>query len=131
MNFDFIVIIEIWLYNNIDDNEFFFNFYNIYCKDCESRGGGVFLVVKFNIFCFRCCDLEESDCELLWGEIFFKDLSLYFVGFFYCFFLSDLIYLEGLVKLLDKVLFILEYVNIFFLGDFNFLDIDWNLISLL
>ena len=82
VNPDFIAITETWLHNNIDDNELLPNSYNIHCKDRESRGGGLLLAVKSNISCFRSRDLEESDCELLWGEIPFKDSSSYFVGVF-------------------------------------------------
>ena len=82
MNPDFIAITGTWLHNNIDDNELLPNSYNIHRKDRESRGGGVLLAVKSNISCFRRHDLEESDCELLWGKIPFKDSSSYFDGVF-------------------------------------------------
>lgn len=72
VNSAFIAITETWLHNNIDDNKLLPNSYNIHRKDRESRGGGVLLAVKSNISCFRRHDLEESDCELLWGEIPFK-----------------------------------------------------------
>ena len=129
VNPDFIAITETWLDNNIDDNELLPNCYNIYRKDRESRGGGVLLAVKSNISCFRRRDLEESDCELLWGEVPFKDSSWYFVRVFYCPPSSDLTYLEELAKSLDKVSLISEHANILLLGNFNLPDIDWDLIS--
>ena len=129
VNPDFIAITETWLHNNIDDNELLPNSYNIHRKDRESRGGGVILAVRSNISCFRRRDLEESDCELLWGEIPFKDSSSYFVGVFYRPPSSDLTYLEGLARSLDKVSLISEHANILLLGDFNLPDIDWDLIS--
>ena len=42
---------------------------------------------------------------------------------------SDLTYLEGLAKSLDKVSLISEHANILLLGDFNLSDIDWDLIG--
>ena len=131
VNSAFIAITETWLHNNIDDNELLPNSYNIHRKDRESRGGGVLLAVKSNISCFRRCDLEESDCELLRGKIPFKDSSSYFFGVFYRPPSRDLTYLEVLAKSLDKVSLISEHANILLFGDFNLPDIDWDLISLL
>ena len=107
------------------------NSYNIHRKDRESRGGGVLLAVKSNISCFRRRDLEESDCELLWVKIPFKDSSSYFVRVFYRPPSSDLTYLEVLARSSDKVSLISEHANILLCGDFNLPDIDWDLISLL
>ncbi|XP_074606425.1 uncharacterized protein LOC141859465 [Acropora palmata] len=87
---------------------------------------------RFFVFggsCFRRRDQEESHCELLWGKIPFKDSSSYFVGVFYRPPSSDLTYLEGLAKSLDKVSLISEHANILLLGDFNLSDIDWDLIG--
>ena len=42
---------------------------------------------------------------------------------------SNLTYLEGLAKSLDKVSLISEHANILLLGEFNLPDIDWDLIS--
>ena len=102
--------------------------YNVLRNDCGSRGGSVLLAVKSNISCSRHPDLEEDICELLWAEIPLKNSGSYFLGVFYRPPSSDMNYLEGLKRSLEKVTVVCDHTNIVLLGDFNFPDIDWDLI---
>ena len=128
INPDIIAITETWLHEGIADNEILPSSYNVPRNDRGSRGGGVLLAVKSNISCSRRPDLEEDICELLWAEIPLKNSGSYFLGVFYRPPSSDMNYLEGLKRSLEKVTVVSDHTNIVLLGDFNFPDIDWDLI---
>ena len=72
--------------------------------------------------------MEEDICELLWAEIPLKNSGSYFLGVFYRPPSSDMNYQEGLKRSLEKVAVVSDHTNIVLLGDFNFPDIDWDLI---
>ena len=128
MNPDIIAITETWLHEGIADNEILPSSYNVLRNDRGSRGGGVLLAVKSYISCLRRPDLEEDICELLWAEIPLKNSGSYFLGVFYRPPSSNMNYLEGLKRSLEKVTVVSDHTNIVLLGDFNFPDIDWDLI---
>ena len=119
-----IAITETWPHEGIADNEILPSSYNVLRNDHGSRGGGVLLAVKSNISCSRRPDLEEDICELLWAEIPLKNSGSYFLGVFYRPPSSDMNYLEGLKRSLEKVTVVSDHTNIVLLGDFNFPDID-------
>ena len=72
--------------------------------------------------------MEEDICELLWAEIPLKNSGSYFLGVFYRPPSSDMNYLEGLKRSLETVTVVSDHTKIVLLGDFNFPDIDWDLI---
>ena len=125
---DVIGITETWLNDSINDLEILPSTFTIHRKDREGRGGGALLAVRSNIQCFRRMDLE-TDCELLWCEVFPVPSYSYFIGVFYRPPNNDLKCLQELAKSLEKLEDLSNRYRVLLLGDFNLPDIDWNVIS--
>ena len=125
---DVIAITETWLNDSINDLEILPSTFTIHRKDRGGRGGGVLLAVRSNIQCFRRMDLE-TDCELLWCEVFPVPSYSYFIGVFYRPPNNDLKCLQELAKSLEKLEDLSNRSRVLLLGDFNLPDIDWNVIS--
>lgn len=67
--FDIVVLMEIWLDNEFDDCDLYFEGYSIYCWDrCGKCGGGVLFVIKLYLLCVWRYDFEVN-VEMLVCEL--------------------------------------------------------------
>ena len=66
-DYDVLAITETWLSGSIYSNEILPNNYNIICRDCDTRGGGVLLAIK-NSIPFKQLPVPD-DIEILSVEI--------------------------------------------------------------
>ena len=71
--FDVIGVSETHLDQNVVDNDVELCNYTILRNDRNRRGGGVALYVHNSITVLRRADLEQSNIEMLWAEIMFKN----------------------------------------------------------
>ena len=118
---DVISISETWLKDNILDNEFIANDYNIYRHDRVNKiNGGVLLLVRKGIKTII-KDLTNKFNEILWCDLITINRKL----------ISDMCYHSSSTtiendKNLCDLLNVVGKVNFILMGDFNFGNgIDW------
>ena len=120
-SFDLIAISETWLSDYYNDNEILPCNYVVYRKDRSSHGGGVLIAVspsnQINSTLF-------SSVEFLAVNISVKPSLL-----FCCVYNPPNSSSADVFNLSQAILSISDHQNIVLVGDFNFAEIDWSLIS--
>ena len=124
VNPDIVIGTESWLHSNITNNSVFpTSHYTVYRKDRESRGGGVFILVRDTLQSTREEELE-TECEILWCKINIKNRKTLHIGAYYRPHESD----EESTKQLDTSIKRINSTNglVILGGDFNTPGWDWN-----
>ena len=126
---DIIIGSESWLEKDIKTPEIFPDQYqtNVYRKDRNKNGGGVFIAAKEN-FSSWTIDNSDTDCEIIWTEIQ-TSLKNIVIGSFYR---PPSSTIEALEHLNDSITNIKEKCKdkiIILAGDFNLPHIDWNTLA--
>lgn len=98
--------------------------YTIFRRDRNRHGGGVLILTKSTIPAVRRFDLE-TNCELIWLQLFTKSGPLLFGTFYRPPSMST----TDLQELNSSLSMITDKYPILICGDFNVLNIDWSLIS--
>ena len=115
---------ESWLNKDIKSSEIFpTNDYQVFRKDRDSLGGGVFTLVKSNLIAVEVNELD-TNCEIIWVKISLKRAKEIYISTFYMPHrnLDTLIEFErSLEKANPK-----GKRNLIICGDFNCPDINWN-----
>ena len=121
---DLILGTESWLDSSITDSEVFPTNYNVYRKDRNTHGGGVFMAVKK---CYNSSALPETDtnCEIIWAKVELEQTTDMYVSSFYRPPNTNLDYFDNFSESLQKLpQTSLDKVKILG-GDFNLPDISW------
>ena len=109
-----------------NDNEILPCNYVVYCKDRSSRGGGVLIAVSINIPSNQINSTLFSSVEFLAVNISVKPSLL-----FCCVYNPPNSSSADVFNLSQAILSISDHQNIVLVGDFNFAEIDWSLLSFL
>ena len=81
-NIDILLGSESHLENTILNSEIFPNSYNIYRKDRNRHGGGVFILIRDT---FSTSEITlESPLEIVWIKVHIKNYDDLIIGSFYC-----------------------------------------------
>ena len=115
---------ETWIDNTYFNSELFPNSYDIFRKDRNRYGGGVFIGVKRDLLAMQ-EDSMDVDCEAIWIKIIFAGKQPLFVGSFYRPKNNDPTPLVKLDEAVKKLTSKTTLPNIVLAGDFNTPDIDW------
>lgn len=124
---DIIIVIEIWLNDNIFNSEILFIGYNIIRKDCYfgKCGGGVLIVLWNNIYYnLVLFGVWLRELEIVVVEIEFVNIKKILICVCYWLFSVDINEWLCLFFLFLELSFIYELI--FICGDFNFFDLYWN-----
>lgn len=73
---------ESWLDSSINDGEMFPFKYSVYRRDCNSHGGGVFILVHDSLLS-QAVYIETKSCETVWCKILLKNGVSVAVSTFY------------------------------------------------
>ena len=73
---------ETWLSADTLDSEIEISGYNVYRRDRKTKGGGVAVYIRNDICAVR-TDLESSDVEALWLQVFLPKSHSFLIGTFY------------------------------------------------
>jgi hypothetical protein len=122
---DLILGTESWLDSSVKDNEMFPPGYNVYRKDRNLHGGGVFTAVKD---CYNSSSVAESDsnCEIAWTRVELCGSQDMFVASFYRPTDSGNETMESLEESLLSLPPCSENKPLILGGDFNLPDILWS-----
>ena len=119
---------ESHLDSSILNAEVFPNHYNVYRKDRNKYGGGVFIIIRYSI---SSSQLEiTSPSEIIWVQLHTGSYKSVIVGSFYCPPHSPATTWEDLSHSVADVKVKYSNSKIFLGGDFNCPGIDWQLGSL-
>ena len=129
VNPDIICGTESHLDGSISSSEVFPNGYEIFQKDRNQYGGGVFTAVSNKYIASSMLELDEN-CELLWISLQCQGVIPLYICTFYRPPKSNLEVLEALGKSLEKLNQHRTLPNILLAGDFNLPDILWENSSL-
>ncbi|XP_072028193.1 uncharacterized protein [Amphiura filiformis] len=114
--------------SHIDSNyftsEIFPDTHEIFRKDRNRFGGGVFIGVKKDLLAMQEENMD-TDCEAIWVKILFAGKQPLYVGCFYRPTDRDPIPLTKLDEAVKKLTGKSALPNIILTGDFNTPDIDW------
>ncbi len=122
---DIIMGTESWLDSTISSAEIFPDGYQVFRRDRDSSGGGVFVVVKDTIPCFVRDDLVMEDTELLWCQATLPDQTV-LIGSFYRTPDNSTQSIENLNISLSKIAEQPGSPVIVVGGDFNVPGMEWN-----
>lgn len=128
-NPDILAITETWLHSDIPDHELLpdNSAYNIFRHDRDKkRGGGVLLAIKKTLSSF--CVNIDSTIEIVWTACITSATKI-LIGVCYRPPDSDNSFVEELRKSVDSATRQCSPDNIYLLGDFNFPQIDWSLLT--
>ena len=106
-------------------SEIFPSNYDIFRKDRNRYGGGVFLGVRKDMLAME-EECLQTDCETVWVKIIFAGKQPLYVGSFYRPTNEDPSPLEELDKAVRKLTSKNSLPNILLCGDFNTPDINWD-----
>ena len=121
---DIICGTESHLNDSISSNEIFPNGYEIFRKDRDLHGGGVFIAVSNKYIASSLPELD-TNCELIWINLQCKGARPLYICTFYRPPKSDFEVLEALGKSLGDLNQHKSLPNIVLAGDFNLPDILW------
>ena len=116
---------ESWLDSTIASAEIFPHHLQVFRKDRNLQGGGVFVAVSNNIPCFERPDLSMNDTELIWCQASLSGQAIYF-GSFYRPPDSKVHPLDHLSESLAKINAESKSPFIVLGGDFNVPGIKWS-----
>ena len=120
---DLIGLSETWLNKNIFDNEILPSNYTLFRKDRPSRGGGVLIAVSNK---FTCQTITSPDnLEIICIKLMLPSPITFCVTYVPPNSTAD--YYDSLFNFLLHLHHISDKIII--IGDFNFPDIDWDLLS--
>ena len=123
-DFDIIAITESFLDSSISNSFIVPSLYIGHCLDRNRHGGGLLVMVKESLSVTRIFDLE-TDCELLWLELFSQTGPLLFGAFYR----PPNCALSVLNSLNYSLLSIRTKYPIVLCGDFNLPHVDWLTVS--
>lgn len=109
---------------SVSDGEIFHPGYDVYRKDRDRNGGGVFVAIK-NCFISSGMPEFDSDCETVWARIQVFGCRTLIVGSYYRPPNSTIDALSGLEDSLGRISSKYPAANIVLGGDFNMPGIDW------
>ena len=121
---DIICGTESHLNDSISSNEIFPNGYEIFRKDRDLHGGGVFIAVSNKYIASSMPELD-TNCELLWINLQCQGTRPLYICTFYRPPKSDIEVLEALGKSIGDLNQHKSLPNILLVGDFNLPDILW------
>ena len=121
---DIIVGTESWLHLDIKDNEIFPTNFNVYRRDRNSTGGGVFTAVSNEFLSTRQSELE-TESEMTWVKLSVKGSKDLYICSYYRPNVSDEESLDHLNNSLDKICNS-KNCHIWLAGDFNLPGFDWS-----
>ena len=119
---DIIVGTESWLHLDIKDNEIFPTNFNVYRRDRNSTGGGVFTAVSNEFLSTRQSELE-TESEMTWVKLSVKGSKDLYICSYYRPDVSDEESLDHLNNSLDKICNT-KNCHIWLAGDFNLPGFD-------
>ena len=113
---------ESWLTKEVRSSEVFPSDFQVFRKDRDSIGGGVFILVKNNLVAVELDDHQPS-CEIIWIKLKLRKAKEMFISCFYMPHrdINTLIEFEKSVQHLNQK----GSRNIIICGDFNCPDINW------
>jgi hypothetical protein len=123
-NSDIIFGTESWLGPNISSSEVFPNHFQVFRRDRNLNGGGVFIAIKNTIPCFERTDLRQEDTEMLWCQATLDTQTL-LLGSFYRTPDDPATPLESLADSLRKTMSSPGSPIIIVGGDFNVPGLVW------
>ena len=109
--------------NSIVDAEVFPKFYNVYRKDRNKYGGGVFILIRDAISSSQL--RNNSPLENIWTRLHLRNHEDLIVGSFYCPPTSSLLVFEDLSLDIANIKQNYPHSKIILGGDFNCPGIDW------
>ena len=105
-------------------SEIFRNSHDIFRKDRNKNGGGVFVGVRKDLLAVQ-EDGLDTECEALWIKILFAGKQPLYIGSFYRPTNTDPVPLQKLDEVLKTLTGKATLPNIILTGDFNMPDINW------
>ena len=82
-NSTILTLSKTWLSADTLDSEMEISGYNVYRRDHKTKGGGVAVYIRNDICAVRRTDLESSDVEALWLQVFLPKSHSFLIGTFY------------------------------------------------
>ncbi|XP_021366929.1 uncharacterized protein LOC110459148 [Mizuhopecten yessoensis] len=122
---DIIIGNESWLANDIGNSEIFPPEFqqNVYRKDRNKHGGGVFIAVEDNLIT---CDITSSeDCEVTWCKLTPKQGKPLIIGSFYRPPNTGTQTIEELRSSIQSLGLDIDNHSFILAGDFNLSNMDW------
>ena len=120
---DIIIGTETWLTPGHKNSELMLDEYDIFCRDRQTKGGGVLIAVKKNLCCEQLSISEDS--EIIFCKIKIKGKKPLIVGSVYRPPNFDLEKSRKLVNEIYNVMDKNKNAIFWFGGDFNLPDINW------
>ena len=116
---------ESWLDHSIYNAEVFPINYNIYRRDRNIHGGGVFIAVS-NDYISSNVTIQENNSEIVWAKVDLNSTKSLLLGNFYRPPDAEIETFEGLQKSVQQLTKSINNKHVILGGDFNLPDIDWN-----
>ena len=116
---------ESWLDHSIYNAEVFPMNYNIYRRDRNIHGGGVFIAVS-NVYISSNVTIQENNSEIIWAKVDLNSTKSLLLGNFYRPPDSKIETFEGLQQSVQQLTKSINNKHVILGGDFNLPNIDWN-----
>ena len=121
-NVNIIIGTEFHLDGSVLNSEIFSSHYQVYRKDRNIHGAGVFVLVDYNIPSSQV--MIDSPCEVVWVQIYSQNRCSMILGSFYCPPQYPVSVWDNLVLCVCQLRLKLADVSLLLGGDFN-CRIDW------